>query len=82
MHKRLLYILVAFISFLLFMVIGHAFLKPQSLARVIKMDEGWNVRYNDTEFTDVKLSDLRGLIVLRAVRRLRRVIDLIGVQEN
>jgi diguanylate cyclase (GGDEF)-like protein len=44
------------------MVIGHAFLKPQSLARVIKMDEGWNVRYNDTEFTDVKLSELRGLI--------------------
>ena len=62
MRKRLLYITVAFISFLLFMAIGHIFLRPRSLSRVTILNEGWNVRYNDTEFTDVKLSDLRGLI--------------------
>lgn len=62
MFKRILYLFLAFLVFLSLMTVGHYSLKPQGLSKVYVLNEGWNARYNGREYTDIKLSDLRGLI--------------------
>ena len=62
MRKRAICLAIAVISFLCLMMLGHFFLRPSNIKNVQTLNDGWNARYNDTEFTDVKLSDLRGLI--------------------
>ena len=62
MLKRVIYLAITVSSFLCLMLLGHFFLRPSSIKRVQVLNEGWNVSYNDTNFTDVKLSSLRGLI--------------------
>ncbi|WP_026651569.1 GGDEF domain-containing protein [Butyrivibrio proteoclasticus] len=62
MRKRVIYLAIAFITFLAMMYIGDFIVKPESLSRVQVLEDGWYVRYNDIEYTDVKLSSLRKLI--------------------
>ena len=62
MNKKILFLLVSFITFICLMTLGHYLLKPEGLSKVNVLDEGWNARYNGREFTDIKLSDLRELI--------------------
>ncbi|MCR5556933.1 MAG: GGDEF domain-containing protein [Butyrivibrio sp.] len=62
MFKRLLYLFIAFLVFLSLMGIGNYSLRPEGLSKVYVLNDGWNARYNGTEYTDIKLSDLRELI--------------------
>lgn len=62
MRSRIISLFIAFISFILLMIIGNYIVKPKRIANVQDLNEGWNVVYNDISYTDIKLSDLRGLI--------------------
>ena len=62
MRKNIIFLIVAFISFHLFLEAGKFFIKPEGIDRVEVLNDGWDVCYNDTEFKDVKLSELRKLI--------------------
>lgn len=73
MRKRVICLAIAVLSFLCLMLLGHFFLRPSSIKNVQTLNEGWNVKYNDTEFSDVKLSALRGLIG-NATKRGDRIV--------
>ena len=62
MRRKILFLVIAFITFLCLMTVGHFVFKPSGLDRVTVIDEGWNVRYNDTEYENIRLSDLRELL--------------------
>ena len=62
MFKKVLYLFIAFLVFLSLMGIGNYSLRPEGLSKVYVLNEGWNARYNGTEYTDIKLSELRELI--------------------
>ena len=62
MRRKFLHLLVALITFLSLYAIGRLSLKPSVTDDVVILQDGWYVRYNETEFENVKLSDLRRLI--------------------
>ncbi len=62
MRKKFIFLVLAFITFLCIMIIGHYIFKPEGISKVNVLNDGWNARYNGKEYTDIKLSDLRGLI--------------------
>ncbi|WP_026512124.1 GGDEF domain-containing protein [Butyrivibrio sp. LC3010] len=62
MLKKALYSFIAFIAFILMLMAAQAILKPEGADRVEVLRNGWYVRYNQTEYDNVKLSDLRRLI--------------------
>lgn len=62
MRRKFLHLLVALITFLSLFTIGRLSLKPSVTDSVVTLQDGWYVRYNETEFENVKLSDLRRLI--------------------
>jgi diguanylate cyclase (GGDEF)-like protein len=62
MNKKILFLVVSFVTFITLMLLGNYLLRPENLSRVNVLNEGWNARYNGREFTDIKLSDLRELM--------------------
>ena len=62
MRSRIINLSITFISFILLMIVGDYIVRPHRIDNVRVLDEGWNVVYNDTSITSVKLSQLRGLI--------------------
>ena len=62
MVKKILYLLISFIVFVLLLTVGQWFIKPASFSNVVVLDEGWTVYYNGTKYYDVKLSELRNII--------------------
>lgn len=62
MRKNVLILSIAFILFLCQAVIWSTFFKPTDSEAVEVLSEGWEVRYNDTVYENIKLSDLRRLI--------------------
>lgn len=62
MRKKALYLLIAFIAFILMLVAAQEVLKPEGVDRVEVLQNGWYVRYNQTEYDNIKLSRLRRLI--------------------
>ena len=62
MRRIALFLSIAFITFLCLMFAGHRLFKPSSLDKVEILDDGWNVRYNGVQYSDVRLSELRELI--------------------
>lgn len=62
MRKKALYLSVVFVIFILILISAQAILKPRGADRVEVLQDGWNVRYNQTEYENVRLSDLRRLI--------------------
>ena len=62
MHKRAMFLTIAFILYIFLVSIGLLYLKPADPTKVKALDDGWTVFYNDAEYEDVKLSELRGLI--------------------
>ena len=80
-RKSIIFLIIAFVTFLVQMFIWNVFLKPSGASQVSVLNEGWDVEYNDIRYTYIKLSDLRGLIghsTLRGDRIVlsRRVSDL------
>ena len=80
-RKTILFLVIAFVTFLLQLRVWDGFLKPSGASRVTELNEGWDVKYNDTDYAYVKLSDLRGLIGTSTFRGdkiviSRRVSDL------
>ena len=73
MRRNGFYLFVAFILFHLLTLLGRLALKPAGLERVEELDDGWYVSYNETEYKDVKLSQLRKLIG-RGAKRGDRII--------
>ncbi len=62
MRKRALFLTIAFLLYVFLVSIGILYLKPANYSDIKSLDKGWTVTYNDTEFTDIELSELRGLI--------------------
>ncbi|WP_026525494.1 MULTISPECIES: GGDEF domain-containing protein [unclassified Butyrivibrio] len=62
MRRKILFLTISFISFLLLTLIGHFWMSPSGIEKVSVLSDGWDVRYNDVEFTDVSLPALRRLI--------------------
>ena len=62
MVKKILYLLISFIVFVLLLTVGQWFIKPASYSDVVVLDEGWTVYYNGTKYYDVKLSELRNIV--------------------
>ena len=62
MRSRIINLSITFISFILLMIVGDYIVRPHRIDNVRVLDEVWNVVYNDTSITSVKLSQLRGLI--------------------
>lgn len=62
MRSKIINLSITFISFILLMIIGDFIVKPHVIDNVRVLDEGWDVIYNDMSYTDVRLSQLRGLI--------------------
>lgn len=62
MRKKVLYLLIAFMAFILMLVAAQAVVKPEGVDRVEVLQNGWYVRYNQTEYDNIKLSSLRRLI--------------------
>lgn len=86
MRKKALYLLVAFIAFVLVLMAAQAILKPEGADRVEVLQDGWYVRYNKTEYDNVKLSNLRKLIGNGAFRSDRifltqKDVDFTGLSD-
>ena len=62
MVKKILYLLISFIVFVVLLTVGQWFIKPASYSDVVVLDEGWTVYYNGTKYYDVKFSELRNII--------------------
>lgn len=62
MRKKVFFLTLAFILFLMQIITWQYFFSPEDSKKVTVMNEGWDVTYNDTQFKDVKLSELRRLI--------------------
>lgn len=62
MGKKIFYLLLSFMTFILIMLIGHYFLKPTDYDQVQVLDEGWLIYYNDDIYENVRLSELRKII--------------------
>ncbi|WP_026660228.1 GGDEF domain-containing protein [Butyrivibrio sp. AC2005] len=62
MRRRILFLSAAFISFIVLLIMIHLVIKPKAISKINILNEGWDVLYNETEYKDVKLSALRGLI--------------------
>lgn len=62
MRRRILFLTIAFITFIIQIMIVHYVFLPDSMEKVTILDEGWDVNYNDTYFHDIRLSELRKLI--------------------
>ena len=61
-RRSIFFLLIAFVIFLTQMFVWNLFLRPSSVKKVVELNEGWDVHYNDKAFAYIKLSDLRGLI--------------------
>ena len=62
MHRKILFLVFVIITFLFLMRVGHFLFNREDVTRVLVLDEGWDVRYNETEYENVSLSELRGII--------------------
>ena len=62
MHRKILFLAFVFITFLFLARAGHFLFNRDDLDKVLVLDEGWNVLYNDTEYKNVKFSELRELL--------------------
>ena len=62
MRKKVFFLTLAFILFLMQIITWQYFFRPEDSKKITVMNEGWDVTYNDTQFKDVKLSELRRLI--------------------
>ena len=62
LRQRFFYLLISFIFFLIMMTCGHFFLKPDSVSKVNVLNDGWNVIYNETEYNNVSLPELRTIL--------------------
>ncbi len=62
MRKRALFLSIVLVMFVCLVSIGLWYLKPSDPSKIKALDDGWTVIYNGTKFTDIKLSELRGLI--------------------
>ncbi len=62
MLKKVIYLTISFIVFLCLMAGGHNLIRPSGFDKVMTLDDGWTVTYNDTVYENVKLSELRELI--------------------
>ncbi len=60
MRKRILFLTIAFFTFILLTVICHYIFKPQK--SVQKLSDNWTVTYNDIEYENVSLKDVRDII--------------------
>ena len=85
-RKSIIFLVVAFVTFLMQMAIWNGFLKPSGVSKVSVLNEGWDVQYNDTTYSYVKLSDLRKLVGHTTYRGdkivlSRRVSDLNSYKE-
>ena len=62
MVKKIIYLMLSFMLFLVLITIGQWLIKPANYSEVDVIDDGWTVYYNDTKYEDVKLSELRKLV--------------------
>lgn len=62
MSKRIVYLAVAFVSFLVLMAITHYLIKPEAVDKVLVLEDGWTVQYNDRTYEDVELGNLRKVL--------------------
>lgn len=62
MGKKILYLGISFLAFIIVLTIGYFFLRPDYYSSVVVLNSGWEVTYNDTKYENVELSNLRKLI--------------------
>ncbi|WP_026488487.1 GGDEF domain-containing protein [Butyrivibrio sp. XBB1001] len=79
MCKKALYLLIALIAFILMLMTAQAIIKPKRIGKVEVLQDGWYVRYNKTEYNNVKLSNLRRLIGNGTYRSDKIIMTKTGV---
>ena len=79
MRKKALYLLIALIAFILMLMTAQAIIKPKRIGKVEVLQDGWYVRYNKTEYNNVKLSNLRRLIGNGTYRSDKIIMTKTGV---
>ncbi len=62
MSKRIVYLAVAFVTFIVLMYVAHYLIRPNAFNKVDVLEDGWTVTVNDTVYEDVNLSQLRQMI--------------------
>ena len=62
MSKKIVYLAVAFVTFLVLMYVAHYLIRPNAFNKVDVLEDEWTVTYNDVVYEDVKLSQLRQMI--------------------
>ena len=62
MSRKILFLTIAFMTFIAQMLLWNSVLRPTSVSRVEVLRDRWDVTYNDEHFEDVKLSELRRII--------------------
>ena len=62
MRKRVLFLIIAFLVFMSLIGILRLFLRPRTMSEVTVLNDKWMVNYNGTEYSDVKLSELRQIL--------------------
>lgn len=62
MGKKMLYLGIAYLAFVLLLITGYLFLKPKGYSKIDILNEGWTVAYNDELYEDVDLSQLRRIL--------------------
>lgn len=62
MSKRIVCLGIAFVTFLVLMAFTLYLIRPNAFNKVVVLEDGWTVTYNEDRFENVKLSELRQLI--------------------